>query len=101
MLERMQVDMGIVEGEDETVDGQLNDSVNDAYAIFFSFSMAVSPYIGSAMSAEVGPVHTAKYVGYFNIAFTIFIFLFNCGPFVFSENKKFEEALYKLKAEAA
>ena len=101
MLERMIVDMNIVEGEDETIDGQLNDSVNDAYAVVFSTSMAVSPYIGSEFYSRVGPFHTAKYIGYFNMGFTLFIFLFNCGPFVFSENRVFEKKLYDLKAEAA
>lgn len=101
MMERLQVDLDITEGEDETIDGQLNDSINDAYGIFYAGSMAISPYIGSQLNIEYGPVHTSNYVGMFNIGFTIFMFLFNCGPFVFSENKKFEQKLYKLRAVTA
>ena len=93
MLERVQVDLSIIEGENETIDGQLNDSVNDCYAIFFATSMAVSPYIGSYLVKYFGQVHTSNYVGFFNIGFAIFLFLFNCGPFVMSENRRFVKKL--------
>lgn len=49
MLERLQVDLGIVEGEDEKVDNALNDKVNDAYGFIYAFANFVSPLIGSAV----------------------------------------------------
>ena len=54
MLERLQVDLGIVEGEDETVDNALNDKVNDAYGFVYAFSNFVSPLIGSAVLGWAG-----------------------------------------------
>lgn len=56
--------------------------------------MAISPYVGSKLYQVVGPIETAMYTAYFDAGFAIFLFLFNCGPMVFSENKKFEEKLY-------
>ena len=54
MLERLQVDLGIVEGEDETVDNALNDKVNDAYGFVYAFSNFVSPLVGSAVLGWAG-----------------------------------------------
>jgi hypothetical protein len=44
-------------------------------------------------------VGTSNYLAAANGVYGIFLFLFNCGPFVFSEHKKFEKKLYELKAE--
>lgn len=54
MLERLQVDLDIVEGEDESVDNALNDKVNDAVGFIFAFSNFVSPLIGAAVLDAVG-----------------------------------------------
>mmetsp|Transcript_12602 Transcript_12602/g.21204 ORF Transcript_12602/g.21204 Transcript_12602/m.21204 type:complete len:140 (+) Transcript_12602:1442-1861(+) len=32
-----------------------------------------------------------------NIAFAVILLIFNCGPFVFSENRAFNEKLYRLR----
>ena len=39
MIERLQVELNIVEGEDEYIDAQLNDKCNDAYGFVYAFSM--------------------------------------------------------------
>jgi hypothetical protein len=52
--------------------------------------MAITPVIGSFLKERYGTIDTSVMVGYFDFCFLIFIFLFNCGPFVFQENKKFE-----------
>jgi hypothetical protein len=33
----------------------------------------------------------------FNFCFAIFLFVFNCGPFVFSENREFQKRLEDLR----
>jgi hypothetical protein len=54
MLERLQVDLGIVEGEDEAVDNALNDKVNDSIGFIFAFANFVSPLIGASVLDAVG-----------------------------------------------
>ena len=54
MLERMQVAYNIVEGANEKVDNQLNDKVNDAYALFIASSEFLSPIIGSLIYSKTG-----------------------------------------------
>jgi MFS family permease len=54
MLERLQVDLNIVEGEDPALDNQLNDKVNDAYGFIFAFANFVSPLIGSNVADAFG-----------------------------------------------
>ena len=49
MLERLQVDLKMVEGEDINLDNALNDKVNDAYGLIYAFSTFVSPLIGTAL----------------------------------------------------
>lgn len=49
MLERLQVDLDIVEGEDEMIDLKLSDKVNEAYTMLFAVSTFVSPLIGTWM----------------------------------------------------
>lgn len=54
MLERLQVDLGIVEGEDEAVDNALNDKVNDAYGFVYAFANFAAPLIGAAVNDICG-----------------------------------------------
>jgi hypothetical protein len=49
MLERLQVDMNVVEGEDEELDGAINDKVNDAYGLIYALATFVGPLIGSML----------------------------------------------------
>jgi hypothetical protein len=49
MIERMQVDLKIVEGQNEAVDAALNDKINDAYGLTYALSNFVSPIIGAAL----------------------------------------------------
>jgi hypothetical protein len=47
MLERLQVDLDIVEGENEIIDMKLNDIVNEAYTMLFAIACFISPLIGT------------------------------------------------------
>ena len=99
MLERLQVDLNVVEGQDANIDNALNDKVNDAYGLIYALSNFVSPLIGSAMETSLGPRATCDYIGFANIGLAGFLFIFNCGPFVFSENSRFNKALAELRGE--
>ena len=98
MLERLQVSLNITEGEDEYIDSKLNDKCNDAYGLIYALSMFVSPLIGSNLNSSFGPRATCDYIAYTNFASAIILLLFNCGPFVFSENRKFQDKLDELRA---
>jgi len=98
ILERLQVDLGVVEGEDEAVDNALNDKVNDAYGFVYAFANFVSPLIGTATYDAIGVRATFDLFAMVNFGFGLFIFIFNCGLFVFSENRAFTRKLYDLKS---
>lgn len=49
MLERLQVDLNIREGEDPVLDGILNDKVNDAYGLIYALANFISPLIGDTL----------------------------------------------------
>jgi len=54
MIERIQVDLQIVEGKNEAVDATLNDKINDAYGLVYALSNFVSPIIGAALEKQFG-----------------------------------------------
>jgi MFS family permease len=97
MIERMQVKLKISEGEDEILDGQLNDKINDMYGLIYAGSMFVSPLVGSALSSTYGVRKTCDYVAAGNVAFFVLYFLFNGGFFMFAENKRFKAELLRLQ----
>ena len=47
MIERLQVELNIVEGKDPYIDMRLNDQCNDAYGMIFSVVMFAAPLLGS------------------------------------------------------
>lgn len=49
MIERLQVDLDIVEGENELVDMKLNDQVNEAYTMLFAVATFISPLMGTGL----------------------------------------------------
>ena len=97
MIERIQVDLEITEGEHENVDLALNDQINEAYTLLYAFSNGVSPLIGAYMHDRLGARRTCDYVAYFNIGFGIISFIFNCGFFVFREDREFKKKLKALQ----
>lgn len=99
MLERLQVDLDIVEGEDELVDLRVNDIVNESYTLLFALSSFVGPMVGSYMYEEVGMRWTCDWFGVFNIAIAVICFVFNCGFNVYGENREFTKKLAKLRGE--
>ena len=98
MLERLTVDLEIPEGQDADVDNALNDKVNDAYGLMFAFSCFISPLIGDALNTAYGQRIACDISAFANFAFFIVLFLFNAGPFVFSENRAFNEKLEQLRS---
>ena len=49
------------------------------------------------MYSAFGMRWTCDYIAIYNLAFGLIIFAFNCGPFVFSENRDFNKKLRQLK----
>jgi hypothetical protein len=47
IIERVQVKYDIVEGKDEFLDAQLNDSCNDAYGFIYALSLFIGPLFGT------------------------------------------------------
>jgi phosphatidylglycerophosphatase A len=112
MLERLQVDLDIVEGLDEKIDLQLSDKVNEAYTMLFAISTFISPLIGSGLCEyyndktgsgdehsyeAVGMPITCDFVGMVNLGFALICFIFNLGIFPLAENKKFNKKLEVLR----
>lgn len=89
MIERLQHDLKITEGEDEFIDGMLNDKVNDMYGLIYALSMFVGPILGSLLETLYGYSGCCDLVALINIGWGTFLFVFNCGPWVFAENRKF------------
>jgi hypothetical protein len=89
MLERLQVDLDIVEGEDELIDLKLSDKVNEAYTMLFAISTFVSPLIGTYMYNESSMEQTCDIIGFFNLGFAVILLVFNMGLFPFAEDRKF------------
>lgn len=99
MLERLQVDLNIAEGEDEIVDLRLNDMVNESYTLLFALSNFVAPLIGTALYTVYGIRTTCDIFALFNIGFGVILVIFNCGPNVFGEDREFKRKLAILKGE--
>jgi len=117
MLERLQVDFNVKEGSNEKLENSINDKVNDAYGFVYAFSNFISPLIGSyLLNLLTGPIEEGDHgetanrekenaqrvlcdgLAFFNFGLGIVLFCFNCGIFVFSENKLFTKKLLELKA---
>ena len=99
MIERLQVDLKIKEGENELLDGALNDKINDSYGFIFALSNFVSPNIGALLidTYQMDWRDICDYVAYFNFIFAFLLFIFNCGPFFKRENSIFIRKLLDLK----
>ena len=93
MLERVQGDFNIVEGEDEELDNAINDKVNDAYGFMYAFSSFVSPLIGSILQENYGSPFACDIFAFTNFGIAAILFLFNCGIFVFSEHREYQNKL--------
>ena len=90
------------------IDNALNDKVNDSYGFIFALSQFIAPNIGSmyyeakadSISAKGDdarmPNITDKSM-IVNFVFAAILFVFNCGPFVFSENRAFQKRLEVLR----
>ena len=57
--------------------------------------MFISPLIGSQLYTQFGPRKGCDYVAAADVSIGILLAIFNCGIFVFQENKRFKRALYK------
>tara|TARA_B110000285_G_scaffold204446_1_gene241402 strand:- start:9 stop:338 length:330 start_codon:yes stop_codon:yes gene_type:complete len=96
-LERLQVDLEICEGENEELDLQLNDVVNEAWYLFYALTTFFAPNIGTQLYEAYDWRPTCDIVAIFNLGIAFILFLFNCGPSVFREDRKFKEKLDKLR----
>ena len=93
--------MEISEGTDPTLDGLVNDKVNDAYGFFYASSMFVAPLLGSEVFTLTDAETTATYFAAFGLFFGFVSLFFNATPFVFSRNRKFNEKLKELREKSA
>ena len=100
MLERVTVELNAIEGEDPELDAAIYDKVNDAYGFIYALAMFVGPLVGGLMFDNIGGRRTGDYVAISNLVVGTLIFFFNCGPFVFKENKEFFAKLNILKEQA-
>ena len=100
MLERIQGDFGIIEGENPDLDNAVNDKVNDAYGLVYAFSNFVSPLAGSIVASTYDRSIAGDIWAFTNFGLAVILFLFNCGIFVFSEHREFQKKLEALKASA-
>jgi hypothetical protein len=82
------------------LDSQINDKCNDVYGLVYALSTFVSPLAGSALYNMFGPRLTCDYVAIMNIITFLILFIFNCGPFVYRENREFLAKLAKLKQQS-
>lgn len=89
MLERVTVGLNAIEGEDLELDAAIYDKVNDAYGFVYALAMFVGPLVGGFMYDEIGGRKTADYVAISNLVVGSLLFIFNCGIFVFKENRAF------------
>lgn len=100
MLERVTVELNAVEGQDPELDGAIYDKVNDAYGFVYALAMFVGPLVGGQMYTVLNGPKTSDYIAIGNMVFTLILFLFNCGPFVFQEHWAFNKKLNGLKEQA-
>lgn len=49
MIERLQVDLNIKDGENEALDDKLNDFVNQAYCLIYASTAFLAPMLGSIL----------------------------------------------------
>ena len=99
IIERIQVENNIVEGDDEEIDNKINDKTNDLYAVSYSAATMISPFIGSYLqemflTLEMDPwgsplQETCDFAGFCVLLFGIILTIGNCGLTVFSENRQF------------
>jgi len=61
--------------------------------------MFVGPLVGSSMNTNFGAAVTCDYIAFVNLGFAAVILIFNCGPYVFSENRNFQAKLAELNRE--
>lgn len=97
MLERLQGDLEIVEGESEEMDNSINDKVNDAYGFVYAFSSFASPLAGSYLYGMLGAPLACDIWAFMNFGLGVICFIFNCGIFVFSEHRDYQKKLEALK----
>ena len=65
--------------------------------MLFASANFVSPIVGSYLYTQYGMRSTCDIIAAVNVAFATIILIFNCGLFVFSEDRKFRGKLGKLK----
>ena len=51
------------------------------------------------MNTALGPTVTCDTLGLINAGFGVILLIFNCGPFVFSENRAFQEKMKVIRGE--
>lgn len=100
LLDRLQVILNAKEGVDDVILYAINDKVNDANSMLFAIGNFVGPIVGSAIynGLNNNASKPGEIIFLFDVFVFTFIFIFNCGFSVFSENREFQK---KLKALAA
>ena len=80
---------GLIEGEDEYVDGIISDKAAGLYGAFLSFGIIISPILGSTLYSIVGNFNkTCDYFGYVSITYTFIYLIFNVIPDIRKDKKE-------------
>ena len=95
IIERLQLELKITEGQDLALDEKLNDLINEVYTFMLAISSFVSPIIGSYLYREFGKQKTFDIVAGVNIVYAIINFRYNCGFDVYRENEVFRAKVKK------
>lgn len=100
LLERLTVLLNAKSGVDTALLYTINDKANDAISLLFAVGQFIGPIIGSGLATFYNnPSKPGEIMFLFDIFVFLFIFTFNCGFSVFSENREFTEKLRSLREE--
>ena len=88
----------IVEGIDDDLVGQMNDSVSALYQVFYNFGGMISPIIGAGLYDLFGYGVTMNISAIFILFMAIIFLIFNAGKNVFYDFKEYKRVLEALKS---
>ena len=87
---------GIIEGEDENVDGIIGDKAAGLYGSFYSIGLIIAPLFGAFLYDEVFHENfnlTCDMFALIAAGWTIIFLLFNVLPDIFAERKEKENII--------
>ena len=71
--------------------------VNEVWYLFYALTTFFAPNLGTKMYEVYDWRPTCDIIALLNLGIALILFLFNCGPMVLREDRKFKERLKELK----